>query len=239
MTGVDRLRALVADGPALSVGILTADLGHLADELAVLEAGGAQMVHVDVMDGVFCPMMTLGPPSLKAMQTPLLKDVHLRVDDPLPKVEWFVAAGADMITFHIEGASQPHRVLHALGTAKHTADPARGVVCGVALTPSSPLELVEPLLDGIDYLLILAIDPGWGGQRFGDGTARRLARARELIGRAGRPIPLGVDGGVTRDNIAEVARLGADVIVTGSAVFDGGDTAANLAHMRSGVAGRG
>jgi ribulose-phosphate 3-epimerase len=126
-------------------------------------------------------------------------------------------------------------VLHALGAATNANDPSRGIVRGVGLNPSSPVELVEPLLDEVDYLLILAIDPGWGGQRFLDGTARRLERARELITRSGRPIVLGVDGGITRDNVADVARLGADVIVTGSAVFDGRDAAANLALMQSRV----
>jgi ribulose-phosphate 3-epimerase len=229
------LADLVRDGPVLSVGIITADLGHLADELAVLESGGARLVHVDVMDGVFCPMMTVGPPFLKALRTPLLKDVHLMVDDPLDKVEWFVAAGADMVTFHIEGAPQARRVLHVLAAAARAADPARGVTRGVGINPSTPVHALEPLLDEVDYVLVLAIDPGWGGQRFGDGTARRLEQARELIGRSGRPIVLGVDGGVTRENIASVASLGADVVVTGSAVFDGRDTAANLAFMQAGL----
>jgi ribulose-phosphate 3-epimerase len=227
------LAETVREGPVLSVGVITADLGHLADELNVLEHGGARLVHLDVMDGVFCPMMTVGPPFLKAMTTPLLRDVHLMVHDPLDKVAWFVAAGADMITFHLEGAPQPRRVLHVLGTATRAADPGQSIIRGVGINPSTPLEALEPLLDEVDYVLILAIDPGWGGQRFGDATARRLARARELIARSGRPIVLGVDGGVTRDNIASVATLGAQVIVTGSAVFDGGDAAANLALMRA------
>jgi ribulose-phosphate 3-epimerase len=106
---------------------------------------------------------------------------------------------------------------------------------GVATNPSTPVEAVEPLLDELDYLLVLAIDPGWGGQRFLDGTARRLDRARELIARSGRPIVLGVDGGVTRDNISTVAAMGADIIVSGSAIFDGGDAAANLASMQASV----
>ena len=230
------LRQLLTGTPLLSVGILTADLGRMSDELALLEAGGARLVHIDVMDGVFCPMMTLGPPTVKAMRTSLLKDVHLMIDDPLPKVEWFVAAGADIVTFHVEGAAQAHRVLHVLGSATNVNDPDRGIVRGVGLNPSTPLEVVEPLLDDIDYLLILAIDPGWGGQRFLDGAARRLEQARSLIEGSGRDIVLGVDGGVTRDNIAHVAGLGADVIVTGSAVFDGRDAAGNLAFMQAGVA---
>lgn len=233
----DARSALLGDGPLLSVGILTADLGRMGEELSLLEAGGARLVHVDVMDGVFCPMMTLGPPTVKAMRTSLLKDVHLMIDDPLPKVGWFVAAGADIITFHLEGAAQPHRVLHELASATNANDPGRGILRGVALNPSTPLQAIEPLLDETDYVLVLAIDPGWGGQRFLEGTARRLDAARELIARSGRSIALGVDGGVTRDNIAAVAGLGADVIVTGSAVFDGRDAAANLALMQRRAAG--
>jgi ribulose-phosphate 3-epimerase len=233
----DALLELVRGGPLLSVGILTADLGHVADELALLETGGARLVHIDVMDGVFCPMMTVGPPFVQALRTSLLKDVHLMISDPLEKVAWFVAAGADMVTFHLEGAAQPHRVLHVLGTATSAAHPEGGIVRGVGLNPSTPMEALEPLLDDVDYVLVLAIDPGWGGQRFHDGTARRLDRARELIARSGRPIVLGIDGGVTRQNIAAVAALGADVIVTGSAVFDGRDAAANLRSMQAAVRG--
>jgi ribulose-phosphate 3-epimerase len=233
--GSNWLADLVHEGPVLSIGVVTADLAHLADELSLLEDGGAQLVHVDVMDGVFCPMMTVGPPLVKAMRTSLHKDVHLMIDDPLTKVDWFVAAGADMVTFHLEGAPQPHRVLDVLGAGRGGADGGLDLVRGVGVNPSTPLEALEPLLDDLEYVLILAIDPGWGGQRFQDGTARRLERTRELIARSGRPIVLGVDGGVTRDNIAAVAALGADVVVTGSAIFDGRDARANLAFMHAGL----
>jgi ribulose-phosphate 3-epimerase len=235
--GANALLELVRDGPLLSVGVLTADLGHLADEMALLEAGGARLAHIDVMDGVFCPMMTVGPPFVNALGTSLLKDVHLMIHDPLGKVEWFVAAGADMVTFHLEGAAQPHRVLHLLGRATNAAHPEGGIVRGVGLNPSTPVEALEPLLDEVDYVLVLAIDPGWGGQRFQEGTARRLERVRELIARSGRPIALGVDGGVTRENITAVAALGADVVVSGSAIFDGRDATANLRLMQAGLQG--
>lgn len=235
--GANALLEVVRDGPLLSVGVLTADLGHLTDEMALLEAGGVRLAHIDVMDGVFCPMMTVGPPFVQALSTPLLKDVHLMIHDPLDKVAWFVAAGADMVTFHLEGAAQPHRVLHVLGGATSAAHPEGGIVRGVAVNPSTPIDALEPLLDDLEYVLVLAIDPGWGGQRFLDGTARRLERARELIVRSGRPIALGVDGGVTRENIAAVAALGADVVVSGSAIFDGRDAAANLRLMQEGLRG--
>ena len=237
MANVAPLHELVRRGPILSVGILTADLAHLADELSILESGAAPLVHIDVMDGVFCPMMTVGPPFVKAIRTSCLKDVHLMIDDPLPKVDAFVAVGADMVTFHLEGASQPHRVLAFMESLSNVNETERGIVRGVGLNPSTPLEQLEPLLDELEYVLILAIDPGWGGQHFLDSTARRLERVREMIARSGRPVVLGVDGGVTRQNIDHVAGLGADVIVTGSAIFDGKAAAKNLAFMRSQLEG--
>jgi ribulose-phosphate 3-epimerase len=224
------LRLLLEERPLLSVGMLTADLLHLGEQLEELESAGVRLVHIDVMDGIFCPMLTVGPPMIRAIKGPLIRDAHLMIKDPLSKIDQFVAAGADMITFHLEGASQPHRVLQALGRAINANDSGRGIVRGVGVNPSTPLAAVEPLLDELDYLLILAINPGWGGQAFLPSTERRLADARRLIEASGRPILLGVDGGVTRDNIAQVAAMGPDVIVSGSAIFDGTTAAAGRAR---------
>jgi ribulose-phosphate 3-epimerase len=218
-------------GPHLTVGLITADLLHLGAELELLERSGAELVHIDVMDGVFCPMTTVGPPFVKALRGGLLKDVHLMIDDPLSKVEAYIQAGADLITFHVEGARQPHRVLQVLGQAVNANDPARGIVRGVALNPSTPVSVIEPLLDEVEHVLILAINPGWGGQAFLPSTERRLEQALRLIEASGREILLGVDGGVTRDNIGRVAALDVDLIVSGSAIFDGKDAAANAAFM--------
>jgi ribulose-phosphate 3-epimerase len=234
------LARLLAGGPHLTVGMLTADLAHLDEELRIIERAGVELVHVDVGDGAFSPMFTVGAPIVKAMRTQMLKDVHLLVDDPLSKVDAFVAAGADLITFHVEGARQPHRVLQVLGKATNANDPARGIVRGVAVNPSTPIASLEPLLDEVDYLLVLAINPGWGGQAFLPSTGRRLEQARRLIEASGRAIALGVDGGVTRDNIVAVARLGADVIVSGSAIYDGSAAvAANAEAMLGAVRGAG
>jgi ribulose-phosphate 3-epimerase len=230
MTGT-ALERLLGGGPRLTVGMITADLTRIGDEMAVLERAGVELVHVDVMDGVFCPMLTVGPPVIKAIRTPLLKDVHLMIDDPLPKVAAFVDAGADMITFQVESAPQPHRVLQVLATATNANDPARGIVRGIAINPSTPVGAIEPLLDEVDYVLVLAVNPGWGGQAFIPGTEGRLEAARRLIDATGRGILLGVDGGVTRANVARVAALGADVIVSGSAIFDGSAVAENATFM--------
>ena len=213
---------LLAGGPRASIGILTADLANLGAEIALLERIGAELVHVDVMDGVYCPQLTVGAPIVKAIGPALMRDVHLMVDDPLAKIEPILAAGADIVTVHIERAGHPHRVFRALAELHERMPGAdRPLIRGIGLSPSQPVEAIEPFLDEIEYVLILAIDPGWGGQSFIPGTIARIARARELIARSGRPIAIGVDGGVTMANVASLTSLGLDVIVTGSAVFDG------------------
>ena len=196
------LDRLLSGGPRLTVGMITADLARLGEEMAVLESAGVELVHVDVMDGVFCPQFTVGPPIVAAIRRPILKDVHLMIDDPLAKLDAFVQAGADLITFHVEGAPQPHRVLQVLGAASNVNDPARGIVRGIAINPSTPVGAIEPLLDEVDYVLVLAVNRG---------------------------------------NLARVAGLGADVIVSGSAIFDGQAAATNAAFMLDQVrtAGRG
>lgn len=234
MTNFDRLRSL---RPTLSVGMLTADLLSLGSELAILERAGVGVVHVDVMDGCFVPPLTVGPPIVKALKTTLLKDVHLMIRDPLEKLGDYVAAGADMITVHQESCVHIHRVLQALGGIKHPADPARGIVRGIALNPGTPLETLRPLLPEVEMVLLLAVNPGWGGQRFIPATLERLREVKQIVAASGRDIVVGVDGGVTRDNVESIAAAGAELIVTGSAVFDGKAAAENAEYMKKAVAG--
>lgn len=219
-----RLRSLC---PTVSVGTLTADLMHLDAELELLERAGVGIVHVDVMDGCFCPQMTVGPAYVKGLRTPLLKDVHLMIEEPLDKLEPYAAAGADIISVHVEAAVHIHRVLQTLGTLEHGERPGEGIVRGLAFNPGTPLEWLGPLLDEVDLVTILAIDPGWSGQIMAPATLGRVARAKEMIAAAGKQILVCVDGGVTRGNIADIAAAGADLIVTGSAVFDGKAAEAN------------
>jgi ribulose-phosphate 3-epimerase len=207
---------------------------NLGDELALLEEAGVGMVHVDVMDGCFCPALTVGPPYLKGLRTPLLKDVHLMVHEPLDKLEDYVAAGADMITVQVESAVHIHRVLQRLGSMEHASGRDGGLVRGLALNPGTALEwLTPPLLDEIDLIVLLAVDPGWGGQALSPAIYSRVAQAKELIASTDREILVSVDGGVTRDNIAGLAACGADIVVSGSAVFDGKAAAANARFMLS------
>jgi ribulose-phosphate 3-epimerase len=221
--------------PNVSIGIVTADLLSLGAELQLLERVGCKLVHIDVMDGVFCPMMTVGPPFIKALKTPLLKDAHLMIDEPLDKVAEYATVGCDIITIHPEACSQPHRVLQHLKTLTNANDPARGIVRGVALNPSSPLEMLEPLIEEVEMISILAVNPGWGGQNFFPSALKRIERTKKLIATSGRDILLCLDGGITKANIEEMSRIGVDMIVTGSAVFDGKAAEANARFMLDAV----
>jgi ribulose-phosphate 3-epimerase len=230
------LELLRAAAPTLSVGVITANLLALGSEISLLERTGVKLAHVDVMDGCFCPMMTVGPPFIKAIKTSLLKDVHLMIEEPLEKVTEYVAAGADIVTIHVEACSHVHRVLQKLGTLTNVNDAERGIVRGVALDPGTPLEVLDPLLDELEYILLLAVNPGWGGQKYIPATTARIARVQRLIADSGKNIILGVDGGITKENIAQAAATGADLIVTGSAVFDGKTPEANARFMLDAVA---
>ena len=218
--------------PAISVGMLTANLLSLGTEIELIEDAGVKLVHFDVMDGCFCPMTTVGPPIVKAVKTSMLKDVHLMIENPLDKLGDYASAGADIITVHLESDPRHiHRVLQSLGKMENVNDPGRGIVRGLAINPGTPVEAVLPLLDEVDMLTILAINPGWGGQKFCPSTRSRIEMVRRMIDKSARDILLCVDGGITKDNIAEVAAMGSDVIVTGSAVFDGRDPRGNAGYM--------
>ena len=221
--------------PLISVGVLTADLMSLGSELKLMETAGVKLLHVDVMDGCFCPMMTVGPGFIKALKTPLLKDIHLMIEEPLDKLESYVAAGADMITVHVESCRHIHRVLQKLGDFTNINDSNRGILRGIALNPGTPLDFITPLIDELDIVFLLAVNPGWTGQKFIHSTRSRLARLRQMLTKVNKDILIGVDGGITRDNIADVARMDVDIIVTGSAVFDGKKPLENAKFMVSAV----
>lgn len=224
---VEYLRSIC---PTLSIGVVTANLLTLGSELQLLERVGAHLAHVDVMDGCFCPMMTVGPPFIKALKTPLLKDCHLMISEPLNKVAEYVAAGADIVTVHPEAGPYIHRTLYQMRDMKNANDPARGIVRGLALNPGTPLEVLEPLLDEVDLISVLAVNPGWKGT-FIPSTWRRLEKVQKLVSASGRQIVVALDGGITKQNITEAAASGADLVIAGSAVFDGKTPEENARFM--------
>jgi ribulose-phosphate 3-epimerase len=230
---LDQLHAM---SPLLSVGVLTADLMSLGSELKLIENTGVKLLHVDVMDGCFCPMMTVGPVFIKAIKTPLFKDIHLMIDEPLNRLESYVAAGADMLTVHIESSRHIHRILQALGKMTNANEPARGILRGIALNPGTPLEVITPLMDELEMVSLLAVNPGWSGQKFIPSTRSRLGRLKQMARDAKKNILVGVDGGITRNNIVDVAQMEADIIVAGSAVFDGKAPAENAKFMLENIA---
>ena len=209
--------------PALSVGVLSANLMRLEDDLATLAACGVGLLHFDVMDGRAAPALTVGPPFIKAVRTTLLKDVHLIIDEPYAAIPDYVAAGADLITLHVEGCRHPRAALELIGRSVNANDPQRGIVRGIAINPGTPVAALAPLLDLVDLAVLVAVNPGFSGQKFAPNTAERLADLKQLIAASGHEILAGIDGGVVHDNIAAIAALGPDYVVSGSALFSGGD----------------
>jgi ribulose-phosphate 3-epimerase len=216
-------------GPRLSAGVLTADLLRLGDELAILRGTGC-WAHVDVMDGSFCPQLTAGPGFVAAVAAAGIPvDAHLLVDEPRRLLPEIVAAGPAVVTVHAEATRHLHRTMQEL-TALATAQPAP-VLRGVAINPGTPIAAVEPVLELTDLVLVLAIDPGWPGQPPAANTRRRVAAVRDLVADLSRAVLVGIDGGVTMANATEIAAWGADVVVSGSAIYDGTDPAGNLDRM--------
>jgi ribulose-phosphate 3-epimerase len=215
--------------PRLSAGVLTADLLRLGGELDILRGTGC-WAHVDVMDGSFCPQLTVGPSFVAAVAAARLPvDAHLLVDEPRRLLPDIVAAGPAVVTVHAEATRHLHRTMQEL-TALTTAQPTP-VLRGVAISPGTPVAAVEPVLELTDLVLVLAIDPGWPGQPPAANTRRRVAAVRDLVSDLSRAILVGIDGGVTMANAAEIAGWGADVVVSGSAIYDGIDPAGNLDRM--------
>ena len=213
----------------IAPSVLAADFAQLGDQVRAAEAGGCDWIHIDVMDGHFVPNITMGPAVTGAIRrvTGLPLDVHLMIEEPDRFLEAFVEAGADSLTVHVEALPHLHRTLQRIREL--------GARAGVAINPATPLEAVKEVIPQLDLLLIMTVNPGFGGQRYIDGSEDRVARAREMLQAAGATdVDLQVDGGIDSFTIGRVVQAGADVVVAGSAVFGhGADIAGQIAALRA------
>ena len=215
----------------IAPSILSADFARLGDDVAAVLQAGADVVHFDVMDNHYVPNLTIGPMVCKALRNyditaPI--DVHLMVEPVDSLVPQFAEAGASIITFHPEASRHVDRTLQLIKS--------QGCQAGLVFNPATPLSYLDYVLDKVDVVLLMSVNPGFGGQKFIPATLDKLAAARQLIEQSGRPIRLEIDGGVTVDNIAEIAAAGADMFVAGSAIFNSPDYAQTIAKMRQQLA---
>jgi ribulose-phosphate 3-epimerase len=204
----------------IAPSILSADFTRLAEAIASVQAGGAKMLHVDVMDGHFVPNITIGLPVVRSIRkaTDMIIDTHLMIDEPGRYAVEFVEAGADMVSVHVEADAHLHRTLSAIKSA--------GAKAGIAINPATPIERLTEALPYADFILLMSVNPGFGGQSFVPTMLDKLARLKRMIVDSGLDVQIEIDGGIDSTNIASIVGAGADMIVAGSAVFGGGDPAA-------------
>jgi ribulose-phosphate 3-epimerase len=210
----------------IAPSILSADFGHLADEIRKVEEAGADMIHVDVMDGHFVPNLTIGPPVIEFIRkaTSLPLDVHLMIERPEQYIGDFVSAGSDILTVHVETCPHLHRTIQQIKE--------KNIKAGVTLNPATPLTMVEEIIDSIDLLLIMSVNPGFGGQSFIPSVLAKIRAARKMIDQKKAEVMLEVDGGLKIDNIKEISEAGCNVFVAGSAIFKSKDYRKTISTMK-------
>jgi len=211
----------------LAPSILSADFAHLADAVAAAERGGADLIHVDVMDGHFVPNLTIGPAVVKSLKrvakVPL--DVHLMITDPDKYIGAFADAGASMISVHVEGLPHLHRTIHAIK--------ALGVKAGVVLNPSTPVVAISEVATDVDFVLVMSVNPGFGGQTFIPRSESKVAEVRALLDRARNAALVEIDGGIDRQTVGRVVKAGARMLVAGNAIFGTADPARAARELKA------
>ncbi len=212
----------------IAPSILSADFSKLGEEITKIERAGADLVHIDVMDGHFVPNLTFGPPVIKAIRkvTKLPFDVHLMIDNAEQYIENYFKAGADIITVHIEACTHLHRTIQNIHQY--------GIKAGVSLNPATPIYSVEPILEDVDMVLLMSVNPGFGGQSYIKSVTRKIKELRTLCNERGLNTDIEVDGGVDANTIKEVAAAGANVIVAGSYIYGAQDIEANIKLLKNG-----
>jgi ribulose-phosphate 3-epimerase len=213
----------------IAPSILSADFAHLADEIKAVEEAGADIIHVDVMDGHFVPNFTIGPPIVAAIKKVASRplDVHLMMTNPDEFIPEFIEAGSDYLTVHVETCPHLHRTIQSIKE--------KGIKAGVTLNPATPISSVEPILSEVDLLLIMSVNPGFGGQKFIPSVMEKIKAARKMIDARGLKVELEVDGGLKVDNVRAISSAGADIFVAGSAIFGSKDYKQTITQMRQAI----
>jgi ribulose-phosphate 3-epimerase len=217
----------MSGGIQIAPSILSADFAALGRDIAIVERGGADLIHVDVMDGHFVPNLTMGPPVVRAVKRVATRplDVHLMIEDPDRYIEAFVAAGASMISVHVEAVRHLHRtvsLIHSLGAK-----------AGAVINPATPASSLEAIASDLDHVVVMSVDPGFGGQQFIPESLDKIRRVRALLSAAGSKAPIEIDGGVDASNIEAIAAAGATIFVAGHAIFGAPDPEAATRTLRT------
>jgi ribulose-phosphate 3-epimerase len=209
----------------LAPSILSADFAHLADQVRSATEGGGTVVHVDIMDGHFVPNLTIGPPVVKSLRkaTDLPLDCHLMIENPDDFIAVFTEAGADWISVHQEACRHLDRTLHLIRS--------HGAQAGVVINPATPVDLLSEVLDIVDYVLVMSVNPGFGAQKFLPNSLHKMRKLAEVRAHRGLNFRIEVDGGIALDTVAEVVRAGAEILVAGNAVFGSGDPKTNAQRL--------